>query len=81
MGSPRPFAPVTDAVLARARQDPVFRRQLLAQSLDHLLAGLQRLRTMPGPARGHAEQLREGAALAVRLAELIQAAGGSSPAL
>jgi hypothetical protein len=81
MGFPGPFAPVTDAVLARARQDPVFRQQLLAQSLDHLLAGLKRLRTMPDSVRDNAGQVREGAALAVRLAELIQAAGGSQPVL
>jgi len=81
MSSPRQFAPVTDEALARARQDPAFRRQLLTQSLDLLLNKLHRLRAAPGSAAASPAQLREGAVLAVKLAELIQAAGGSPRSL
>jgi hypothetical protein len=66
------FAPVTDAVLARARQDPAFRQELLTQSLNVLLAKLQKARGTGNSARANAKEMREGVALAVRLAELIQ---------
>ena len=33
-----PFSPVTEAELARARNDPDFRQRLLQQSLDILLS-------------------------------------------
>jgi hypothetical protein len=73
-----PFAPVTDAELAQARQDPQFRQRLLKQSLQLLLATLQKLRAKPATAEVSAKQIREGAQLAVRLAELIQADSGPS---
>ena len=68
---------VTDEDLAQARRDPAFRKQLIANKLDHLLAALARLRSSeharePVPAR----QLREGAQLAVKLANLLQKSGG-----
>jgi hypothetical protein len=67
------FAPVTETELARARSDPQFRQKLLEQSLEALLAGLQRLRnTGPSKKSIGARQIREGVELAVRLAELIQ---------
>lgn len=68
---------VTDEELAQARRDPTFRRQLIATNLDHLLIALAQLR-----ASDHAkepvpvEQLREGAKLAVQLADILQRAGG-----
>jgi len=70
------FAPVTDAELAQARQDPQFRQRLLKQSLELLLAKLQKLRAKPATAKASAKEIREGVQLAVRLAELIQAASG-----
>jgi hypothetical protein len=70
------YSPVTDADLERARQDPAFRQKLLAQNLDLLLVGIKKLRGAAPPAGGGARQLREGVELAVRLAELIQNAGG-----
>jgi len=70
----RPFAPVTDADLAQARQDPVFRQKLLTQSLEVLLAGLQKTRSGRAGSGADAKLVREGVALAVKLAELIQAA-------
>ncbi len=70
------FSPITEAELARARNDPAYRQRLLQQSLDALLGRLQRERqAFPSAATGD-RQIREGVALAVRLAELIQAAAG-----
>lgn len=71
--STRSFS-ITEADLARARTDPVFRQKLLTHSLDVLLGSMQRLRgTTVAAANGsNAKQLREGVELAVRLAELIQ---------
>lgn len=68
------FAPVTDAEITRARRDPAFRHKLLTQSLELLLAKLKKLRATPSSARTSAKEIREGVALAVRLAELIQTA-------
>lgn len=68
-----PFSPVTDADLMRARKDPAFRQRLLEQNMEALLTGMKRLRGGASPPAGAgAKQLREGVALAVRLAELIQ---------
>jgi hypothetical protein len=66
------FAAVSDAELARAREDPLFRQKLLTHNLEVLLASLQRYRSLATSNRGTAKQLREGVELAVRLAELIQ---------
>jgi hypothetical protein len=74
------FSAVTDIDLTRARSDQAFRQKLLTQSLEALLDGMKRLRRSgPSPAGGGAKQLREGVELAVRLAELIQHAGGQPP--
>jgi hypothetical protein len=66
---------VTDAELARARHDPEFRHQLLADNLELLLGELNRLRSM-GADRKRAEQIREGVSLAVKLADLLQKIAG-----
>ena len=67
------YEPVTDTELARARTDPAFRQKLLEQSLETLLAGLQKLRQTAAPKNNAAAaQMREAVELAVRLAELIQ---------
>ena len=64
------FIAATEAELARARQDPAYRRQLLSANLEQLVAELnRRKRSETAPARG--PQLREGAELAVKLADLI----------
>jgi len=70
------FSPVTDADLARARVDRAFRQNLLEQSLETLLAEVKKLRRADPSAGANAKQLREGVELAVRLAEIIQNAGG-----
>jgi hypothetical protein len=67
------FSTVTDADLARARQEPEFRQRLLEESLETLLAGIQHLRNgAPSGMAADAKQMREAVELAVRLAELIQ---------
>jgi hypothetical protein len=71
------FSPVTEAELSRARSDPSFRLRLLQQSLDALLSKLQRQRQASAAAAVNARQMREGVALAVRLAQMIQA--GAEP--
>jgi hypothetical protein len=58
--------------LARARGDRQLRQQLVAENLERLLAGLQKLRVAPSvPVSERESQLREGMALAVKLAELL----------
>jgi hypothetical protein len=61
---------VTDSDLARARQDTHFRRQLLTESLELLLAELGKLQRAANNARG--DQVREGVELAVKLADLLR---------
>ncbi|HEX3504155.1 MAG TPA: hypothetical protein VHU22_12260 [Xanthobacteraceae bacterium] len=66
---------VTEDDLTRARSDPAFRQKLLTESLETLLAKIQKLRKSAQSAPSDA-QLREGVELAVRLAELIQKVDG-----
>jgi hypothetical protein len=71
------FPGVTDDDLNRARSDPAFRQKLLTESLETLLAKIQKLRKAAGSsAPAGTPQLREGVELAVRLAELIQKVEG-----
>ena len=74
------FSPVTDSELARARSDRAFRQKLLEQNLEALLAGMKKLRKAAPSGGANAKVLREGVELAVRLAELIQNAGGRARA-
>jgi hypothetical protein len=65
---------VTEADLARARNDAQFRQEMLTHSLEALLVALkraQRAELQPETA----EQMREGAALAVQLADRLQRLG------
>jgi hypothetical protein len=65
---------VTEATLARARRDPAFKQQLLVASLNRLLAVLyRRQHNGDGNDPVLASQLREGARLAARLADIIRA--------
>ncbi len=73
------FPGVSDDDLARARSDPAFRQKLLTESLETLLAKMQKLRRSAQSAPSDA-QLREGVELAVRLAELIQKVDGAASA-
>jgi hypothetical protein len=66
------FAPVTDADLARARRDPGFRQKLLTEHLDSLVTALNALRGGPRAAdTRHAEHIREGVDLAMKLSNLL----------
>jgi hypothetical protein len=61
----------TEADLARARTDPEFRRQMMAQSLELLIGALHRARQ--GAFRPETvRQIKEGTDLAVELAERLQ---------
>ena len=64
--------PVTEDELARARTDPVFRRQFLAQNLNRLLEALKTMRLAFNQNERAARQVREGADLAVKLADRLQ---------
>jgi len=75
------FLPITDDDLARARGDRAFRQKLLEQSLEALLAAMKKLRKANPSAGANARQLREGVEMAVRLAEIIQNAGGRARSL
>jgi len=63
---------VTEDNLARARIDPAFRQQFLAENLDRLLEALKKMRDADHQSADTARQLREGADLAVQLADLLQ---------
>ena len=67
----REFPLITDAELARAREDARFRRRLLTDSLERLLAELNRMQRVSQDAT-QAGQIREGAELAVKLADLLR---------
>ena len=67
------YDPVTEDELVRARIDPVFRRQFLAQNLNRLLEALKKMRP-PHQNSDTARQIREGADLAVKLADRLQRA-------
>jgi hypothetical protein len=71
MGMGKPV--LVDATdLARARDDGHLSRQFVAENLERLLAGLQKLRLAPSvPVSERESQLREGMALAVKLAGLL----------
>jgi hypothetical protein len=65
---------ISDADVARSREDPRFKQILLARSLDQLLGSLYRMQassTHLDP--GGAHHMREGALVAVQLADLIRA--------
>ncbi len=72
------FNVVTDADLARARQDPAFRHQLVADNLEFLLNELNTLRSVRADAMD-SKQIREGVELAVKLAELLQRLAAARP--
>jgi N-glycosylase/DNA lyase len=72
------FPLITEAALARARQDADFRQQLLTESLDLLLGELSKLqRATQNAAR--ADQVREGVELAVKLADLLRRTASGAP--
>jgi len=65
---------ISDVDILRARQDPRFRQILLARSLDLLLGSLHRMQHAAGAlAPDKARHLREGALMAVEVADRIRA--------
>lgn len=71
---------ITEADLARARNDAAFRQQLLAASLERLLEALNRMRATNDTSPEALRQVREGVNLAVRLADILQESGvGGGP--
>lgn len=69
------FTAVTDEDLRRARQEPSFRRKLLSSHLEVLLLTLNKMRSASSAwDRTSARQIRDGVDLAVKLADMLQAA-------
>ena len=65
---------ITDADIARSRSDPRFKQVLLAKVLEQLLGTLHRLQHKSDFSDAVALQhLREGALMAVKLADIIRA--------
>jgi hypothetical protein len=69
---------ITDSDLARARQDTEFRQRLLTESLELLLGELGKLQRA-AQSSVHADQVREGVELAVKLADLLRRAAPGAP--
>jgi hypothetical protein len=63
---------VTDDDMARARSDPAFRQQLMAQNLERLLEMLNTMRKNNDTDPVSVRQIREGVDLAVKLAAKLQ---------
>lgn len=63
---------VSEEDLARARQDPAFRQELMAKNLDKLLAALNKAKQGRDKSPEVARQMREGVDLAVLLADRLQ---------
>ena len=62
---------ITDTDITRSRADPRFKQILLARTLEQLLGTLHRLQR--DPANSDPVSMREGAMMAVRLADMIHA--------
>ena len=63
---------VSEDDLARARNDPAFRQQMLADHLECLLEALNKMRRSNTVSPEAARQIREGVDLAVKLADRLQ---------
>ena len=63
---------ISDEDIARSREDPRFKQVLLAKVLEQLLGTLYRLQNDPNHDEAGARGLREGALMAVQLADLIR---------
>ncbi len=62
----------TENELAQARDDPVFRQQFLAKNLGRLLEALKMVRRSDSQDPKTELQIKEGADLAVKLADRLQ---------
>lgn len=63
---------VSEDDLVRARRDPAFRQQMLADHLERLLDALNKMRRTNDASPEAARQIREGVDLAVKLADRLQ---------
>ncbi len=63
---------VTEQDLVRARSDAAFRQQLLVDNLERLLEALKVMRKTNDISPESTRQIREGVALAVKLADRLQ---------
>jgi len=66
---------VSEDDIVRARSDPAFRQQFLAQNLDRLLEALEMLRRAQTQDADTVRLVKEGADLAVKLADRLQKSG------
>lgn len=64
---------ISDEDIARSREDPRFKQVLLAKSLEQLLGTLHRMQNAAPIGPEVARELREGALVAVQLADRIRA--------
>lgn len=64
---------VTDEVLERARIDPHFRQKLVSEHLEGLMSAMNRAKKKVNA--DTTQQLEEGARLAVKLADILNAIG------
>jgi phage I-like protein len=70
---------VSEDDLARARSDPAFRQQMMAENLERLLGALNKMRRENSDSAQAAAQIREGVDLAVKLADRLQQNGCEPP--
>ncbi len=70
----------SDEDLARARNDPEFRHQLMAGNLDLLLDALNAIRRANKTSPEAARQMREGTELALKLADRLHGNPGPKEA-
>ncbi len=63
---------VTESELAQARNDPAFRQQFLVRNLGRLLEALKIMRRANSQDPKTERQIKEGADLAVKLADRLQ---------
>jgi hypothetical protein len=70
---------VSDDDLSRARRDPAFRQQMLADNLERLLQALNKMRRTNSESPEVARQIREGVDLAVKLASRLQSDHSQGP--
>jgi hypothetical protein len=68
---------VSEEELVRARSDPTYRQQLMAENLERLLEALNHMRRANSADPALARQIREGVDLAVKLADRLQRFGGN----
>jgi hypothetical protein len=70
----------TDEDLARARTDPEFRHQLMADNLDMLVSALNAIRRANDKSAQATRQMREGTELALKLADRLHGNPGPKAA-